>query len=255
MFRSKQAFFVYLTVFILTLLVNADTTTVITNNNLSVRVPQHKVLSNELFFPIEVTFTNILNRSVSLVKTQENSEFYTGQFLFFMFDRYGNRQVLSPFQAPWGRLTNTLDRVTLSPGDSYMWNMEGWVLDRSKGFQHHMTNLTCRLRIEENLWVQSDTFSIHVLDRDMATNRPVFTATYSCGGQSTTLTIYRDTIDNADWLFLDIGQRLCRINGDEPFTCTMDTTSVIVTIIFPNSNRTIKYNPNTGVITPLPPLD
>ena len=255
MYGLKNVFRVSQTVFFLAFLANAEMATVITNHNLTVRVPQHKVLADELYFPLEVTFTNTLNRDVSLVRTQKDSGLYTGQFLFFSFDRYGNKRVVSRFHATWELLTNSSNRVTLSHGDSYKWDLEGWVLNTSEVFRHHMTNLTCRLRIGENLWVQSDGFSLNVLERNLATNCPVFTGTYSRGGQSTKLTIYRDTIDNTDWLFLDIGQRLCRLNGNEPFTCAMNVTNGIVTITFPQTNRTVIYDPDSGAITPAPTMD
>jgi len=155
----------------------------------------------------------------------------------------------------WDDIVTLADKV-LKPGQSHIWEWEGYGLMEypnllSEISNSSATNIAISLRVENNQWVSTPPLPITVLTAKASkaiTDKavPVLETTFwnQFTGQSWPISLNKLEINGKTYLFTPFGTRICELPNGEIPTIQNDVKGTGFTLTFPTTQRRVRYNTN-----------
>lgn len=228
-----------------------------TNQALWVIAPEYPLFCDEEDIPITVTFTNCLERSVPIVPETEELGVLKGQIAFVYLGTNGLHDLRQPFDkhVTWDKVISFPHLSMLPPGDACMWNLVGRFIDTYYCAEHSVTGIACRVKVDENQYIQSFPANVSFLRHEVPTSEILFSGHYQIEGFGPMpISICKANVLGTNWLFTaGSGMRLCRYSDAEIPHFSLNSQKGELEISFIASTNVVKFDCHTGKIVPKVP--
>ncbi|MBO7654189.1 MAG: hypothetical protein J6U40_04640 [Kiritimatiellae bacterium] len=229
-----------------------------TNQALWVIAPEYPLFCDEEDIPITVTFTNCLERSVPIVPETEELGVLKGQIAFVYLGTNGLHDLRQPFDkhVTWDKVISFPNLSTLPQGSNCTWNLVGRYIDTYYCAEHSVTSIACRVRVDENHYIQSLPVNVSFSSQEIPISEVIFSGQYQIEGfGSMPINICKTRVLGTNWLFtVGSGMRLCRYKDTETPHFSLDGQLGRLSISFTSSTNTVLFDCHTGQVLPRIPL-